>query len=359
MAASSAGGSNGKASGLVLRIQRMSTEDGPGLRTTAFLKGCPLSCAWCHNPESISARPEPLWTASRCMGCGSCLAACDRRALSVKDSGGLLIDRLACGACQAEGHPCPAAEACPTEALELLGRRLSAEALALELLKDAAYFLNSDRGGVTLSGGEASAQPSFVLETLEALRRAGIHTALDTCGYAPWASLASLYPEVDLVLWDLKELDSSFHASFTGQGNELVIDNFRRTAEAMERSGRPGAMWIRTPIIPGATDREENLYGLGRLIGAVAPPRLERWELCAFNNLCADKHSALGRDWAYSGRPLCEPEVMARLAEAARSGLEAGSAERVPGREAVSLDCVSCTGATRLAAERMEQCVRP
>lgn len=293
------------------------------------------------------------------MGCGACVEACVGGGLCLGPQGVPQLDRGVCSGClssdrQTPGSACPSVEACPTEALELLGRRMGVEALKRELLKDAAYFRRSERGGVTLSGGEASSQPSFARETLRALSEAGIHTALDTCGFVPWASLEALYPFVDLVLWDLKDVDPGRHESCTGQGNELVIENFRRTVAAMESGGRPGALWVRTPIIPGATDREDNLFGLGRLIGALAPQRLERWELCAFNNLCADKYAALGRAWAFAGTPLCAPETMARLVEAARSGLAAGAAERAPGRRAVDLGVVSYTGATRMGKERME-----
>ena len=348
------------AEGLVLQIQRMSTEDGPGLRSTAFLKGCPLSCAWCHNPESIAARPELQWIGSRCIaasaataataaeGCGACMRACPSSALSRDEKGRIVIDRGACtlgsgaaGAACADGALC--AEACPGGAMEILGTRYTAEALARELLKDRAYFARSERGGITLSGGEASAQPSFALEVLRLCRAAGVHTALDTCGVASWESLEKLYAEVDLVLYDLKEADPERHRSYTGLDNGLVFRNFEKTAELMRRSPMPGALWIRTPIIPGATDREENLYELGRLLAELAPPRLERWELCAFNNLCADKYRRLDREWAYAASPLMRASAMEALVEAARRG----SRGRVE---------VSWTGSTLIEEERTVPC---
>jgi pyruvate formate lyase activating enzyme len=193
-----------EALGLVLQIQRMSTEDGPGLRSTAFLKGCPLSCAWCHNPESISPSPEIQWIGSRCIagttrdGCGACVAACPEGALTRSESGALVIDREACrnasaGRAAVGGGPCGFAcsSACPGGAVERLGEKWRASELALELLKDRSYFERSDRGGITLSGGEASAQCAFAREVLRAAKDAGVHTALDTCGFAGWESLAA------------------------------------------------------------------------------------------------------------------------------------------------------------------------
>jgi pyruvate formate lyase activating enzyme len=352
----------GEVHGEVLQIQRMSTEDGPGLRSTAFLKGCPLACAWCHNPESIGARPELQWMGQLCIGCGSCVAVCGRGAISRGADGAVSIDRAACSACErtalgpraadGAGPSCPAAEACPTGALELLGKRYAASELAAELLKDSPYFARSDRGGITLSGGEASAQPEFALEVFRMTRAAGLHAALDTCGFAPWEALEALYPEVDLVLWDLKECDPERHRAFTGRDNARILGNFGRTAAYMDAHATPSAMWIRTPVIPGATDREENLYGLGRLVGRVAPPRLERWELCAFNNLCADKYRRLGRDWAFASAPLMTALDMSRLAAAAKRGIEAGSAERGEGRAAIDPAIVSWTGSTRIEPER-------
>jgi len=334
--------------GLVLQVQRMSTEDGPGLRSTAFLKGCPLSCAWCHNPESIRRAVEIQWIGSRCIagtaldGCGACIAACPGGALARAPSGALVIDGAACRSASESrsagggslcGYAC--SSACPGGAVERLGEEMRASALARELLKDRSYFDRSDRGGITLSGGEASAQGAFAREVLRVAKEAGVHTALDTCGFAAWESLAELYPYVDLVLWDLKELDPERHAEFTGASIEPIIENLRRTATLMAAGSGPGAVWIRSPIVPGATDREEGVEAIGRLLARLDILRLERWELCAFNNLCADKYRRLGIEWRYSGTPLMRSEDMDRLAAAAERGL---------GRSGI----VSWTGSTRI-----------
>jgi pyruvate formate lyase activating enzyme len=330
--------------GLVLQIQRMSTEDGPGLRSTAFLKGCPLTCAWCHNPESIGRMPEIHWIGSRCIagttrdGCGACIAACPAGALSRgAGDGAVVIDRAACRRASTGAAACgfACASACPGGAVERLGEEMRASELAHELLKDRSYFERSDRGGITLSGGEASAQSAFAREVLKSAKEAGVHTTLDTCGFAAWDILADLYPYVDLVLWDLKELDPARHLEFAGVSIEPIVENLRRTATLMAAGAGPKAIWIRSPIVPGATDREEGVEAIGRLIAAIDLPRLERWELCAFNNLCADKYLALGIAWKHSRTPLMRGGDMDRLAAAA---------ERSLGRSGI----VSWTGSVRM-----------
>ena len=181
--------------GLILHTQRLSTEDGPGIRTTVFFKGCPLQCAWCHNPESLAYKPQVQWLENRCIDCRTCLEACPHGCLAKNGSGQVVIDRHRCDGCGDCTH------ACPSNALELLGRRTTAPELLAELLKDNTYY-NTSGGGVTLSGGEPTFQASFTEELLQGLRRAGIHTALDTCGLCSRRTLERLLPWVDLFLFD-------------------------------------------------------------------------------------------------------------------------------------------------------------
>jgi pyruvate formate lyase activating enzyme len=206
--------------------------------------------------------------------------------------------------------------------METLGHDWSAPALAAELMKDAAYFRSSG-GGVTLSGGEATMQPEFALELLKGLAHRGVHTALDTCGVAAWPVMERLLPHVDLLLFDVKEMDPSRHRRFTGAGNHRVLETLRRVTGAMERGGGPRELWVRTPIIPGVTDRTENIRRIGAFLRQYVGAKLSRWDLCAFNNLCLDKYLRLGRDWAFAGSPLVGRRQMEALAEIARlSGLE-------------------------------------
>ena len=201
-------------SATILEIQRMSTEDGPGLRTTIFFKGCSLHCSWCHNPESISPRAQVHWIENRCIGCKICLEVCPRAALSFTEAGNE-IDRVLCNGCGL------CADECPAGALELLGEQWELDDLVAELIKDKAYFDKSG-GGVTLSGGEPTLQAPFAGRLLQQLKNLGIHTALDTCGLSPWPAMEALLPTVDLVLYDLKVMDSHLHRAYTGSGNEKI-----------------------------------------------------------------------------------------------------------------------------------------
>ena len=313
-------------SGLILHLQRLSTEDGPGLRTSVFFKGCPLRCEWCHNPESLSPKPQAQWIETRCIACGTCLETCPNGGLS-KVGEGIARDRercLGCGMC---------AEACPANAMELLGSRVSVDDVLAEVIKDRVYFEQSG-GGVTASGGEPALQAEFVAELLRRLKEAGIRTALDTCGVCPPGSLERLLPHTDLVLFDLKEIEPGRHREFTGQSNRRILENLLLVRDAIAARGREATLWIRTPLIPGATATRENVAGLGAFIARHVDGLVERWELCAFNNLCRDKYRRLGMEWRFADTPLMTRESLRGWEECAK---ESG----------VRQDIVVVTGAPR------------
>lgn len=318
---------NANLTGTILHLQRLSTEDGPGLRTTVFFKGCPLRCAWCHNPESLLLKPEVQWIGNRCIGCDSCISACEQGALT-KTATGIQRDRAICVICG------ECAQACPSGAMELLGEETTVDALVKELVKDRAYFEKSG-GGVTLSGGEPSLQPAFTLALIKALKEKGISVALDTCGLCPPETLEKLVAEVDMVLFDLKLIDEGEHEKWTGVSNIRILNNLQVIKRCIESSGRLKRLWVRTPLIPHATDSRENIQGIGLHLSRSVDGVIDRWELCAFNNLCRDKYTRLGLDWGFAETPLMTKKDLAAIE------MWAKDSEFDPGRILVS-------GATRI-----------
>ena len=295
----------------ILEIQRMSTEDGPGLRTTVFFKGCGLKCKWCHNPESISALPQVQWIGNRCIGCKTCMAVCPENALTLNAQGNH-IDRSRCTGCGI------CAEECPSTALELLGQSWTVDDLYLEVVKDKAYFQQSG-GGISLGGGEPLLQADFCKSLLNRLKKDAIHTAVDTCGLCSRQELDRILPHTDLVLYDLKEIDPARHKAFTGRDNHNILNNLVYTKEYMQSEGSPQALWIRTPIIPNATATEENIRGIGRFIAERLEGFVQRWDLCAFNNLCRDKYRRLDLDWEFKDCDLLSRLFMEKMTVVARN----------------------------------------
>lgn len=268
--------------GRVFDGQRFCTQDGPGIRTTIFFKGCPLRCAWCSNPESQTAEPQLMFHEHLCRACGRCAEVCPHGA-TTRNEGHLSFHRERCAGCGA------CARVCPHEARILSGRTVDVDKVVDFVRQDWRYYQQSG-GGVTCSGGEALAQPDFLRELLTRLHDGlGYHTCLDTTAFAPWETLASVLPVTDLVLLDIKHMDGAEHKRMTGVDNTLILDNARRLGEA----GFPTL--IRVPLIPGFNDMPDNIRALGIFLTAC---RFHDVELMPYHTLGQSKYQALGRGHA-------------------------------------------------------------
>lgn len=293
-----------KLSAVVFNVQRFSLHDGPGIRTIVFLKGCPLKCLWCANPESVAPAPQLGFARGCCNKCGKCELACPERAISFDPDGVPKIDGKRCTAC---GKCVPV---CKPEALAIYGQRRSVEDVFEEVRRDAMFYQSSD-GGVTVSGGEALRYPSFVVDLFQRCKKAGISTALETCGYAGPQALVKVLAHTDVVLYDLKLLDSAEHLRFTGKRNDRILDNARLAVRSDAK------LQFRMPLVPGITDTPENirlaseflkeLQGEGACI-----------ELMPYHRLGMGKYEALGRDYPLAKLETPGPEVI----DAARQRFE-------------------------------------
>lgn len=294
--------------GSIFNIQLNSTEDGPGIRTTVFLKGCPMRCPWCHNPESIKKAGQLVWYESRCIGDQKCVKDCPKKALELTEKG-IVVDRDLCDACGICTDVCPAA------ALEVLGKEYTVDEVADIVLRDKVFYKKSD-GGMTLSGGEPAIQPLFSAALIKAVQREGIHVALDTCCGTGWKVLQPLVELADLVLLDIKTMDERDHLRSTGISLKRVLDNARRIAKI----GKP--IWVRTPVIPGYTDNVENIKKVARFIKQELPTT-SRYDILAFNKICEPKYDRLGLPWELAGVDLLTEDAMISLADAAKGeGIE-------------------------------------
>lgn len=299
----------------VIDISRGTTHDGPGMRTTVFLKGCPLRCRWCQNPEGMKAGPEIWWEQRKCIHCLACMQACPSEAV-LEGANGLRLDRDKCTLCGA------CVEACPSLAMSFTGQEWTMDTLLKEVLKDKDYY-QAFGGGVTVSGGEPLGQYRFVAEFFMRLHELGVHTALDTCGLAAPETLPAVLPYTDHVLFDIKILDSELHRQYTGHPNESILQNLTYIAEYIRKVNgekhREMKLWIRTPLIPDTTATPENVMAISRFIRDHLLDVVERWELCAFNSVCKSKYQKLDLTWAYEDCQLMGQDQVERLKAAALS----------------------------------------
>lgn len=292
--------------GVVYDVQGFAVHDGPGIRTTVFLKGCPLRCWWCHNPESQRAAPEIGWSHTRCQGCRRCVAACDARALSWSDDGPVR-DREGCSVCGA------CATACPTGATKVIGEEVDAASLIGKVARDAPFFAASG-GGVTFTGGEPTAQMPFLLEALDRAGEAGLHRALETCGAFGARWLEPLAARVDLFLFDLKHIDDAAHRRGTGAGNRRILVNF---AALLSRVGAERLI-PRVPIIPGFNADPASRRAIAHFLrarGYRGPVHL-----MPYHGLARDKYARVGREFR-AAPALTDADRAATLTDFSSDGL--------------------------------------
>lgn len=241
--------------GQIFNVQKFSIHDGPGIRTTVFFKGCPLRCLWCHNPESKKSSSQILYDADQCLHCGACASTCGEGRHRI-GAEGHVYEREGCTGCLA------CTEACPCGALEAVGKPMSVDEVLAEVMRDEVFYQSSG-GGLTLSGGEPMAQAEFCRALLAAAKERGLHTCMETCGYAPWEEFQRLLPTVDLFLYDYKLTDPVLHKHYTGVDNALILENLKRL------DGAGAATVLRCPIIPGINDTEEHFAGIARTANAL------------------------------------------------------------------------------------------
>ncbi len=268
--------------GTIFDIKKYAIHDGPGIRTTVFFQGCPLSCWWCHNPESQSRQPVLMYRANRCVLCGTCLETCPQNGIEIRIGGEVKIaitDRAKCDVCG------ECAEVCYHGAREVSSKEMTISEVMAEIERDVPFYDQSG-GGVTFSGGEPLTQRKFMAELLRECKRREIHTVVDSSGYAAWEVIDSIRADVDLFLYDLKLMDDERHQKYTGVSNELILSNLKRLAESGEQ------IEIRMPLIPGINDDAENLQQTASFIAGL--PNITKVELMGYHDIAAAKYESLG-----------------------------------------------------------------
>ena len=281
--------------GIIFNIQRYSIHDGPGIRTTVFLKGCPLNCWWCQNPESQLSGQEMLFWGVRCIGCGACSTICPSNAIQIKN--GIPVTEkekcILCGKCT---------EKCPALAREMIGKKLTTEEVTKEIEKDLVFYEESG-GGVTFSGGEPLGQSEFLDSLLICCQKKKIHTAVDTSGYISWEILNKIHSKVDLFLYDLKIMDSGRHKKHTGVFNELILENLKKLS-LVHRN-----IFIRFPVIPGINDDSKNIKEMGVFLSSL---NIAQVNLLPYHYMGIDKYRRLGRTYHLAAT---QPPSEERLSE--------------------------------------------
>ncbi|MHB1394899.1 MAG: glycyl-radical enzyme activating protein [Clostridia bacterium] len=276
--------------GRIFNVQRYSIHDGPGIRTTVFLKGCPLSCIWCHNPESQAFGPELMLYSKRCISCGKCVEVCKN---------GALLDRDKCTSCGS------CAEACYAKARENVGELVTVQQVITQIDKDSIFY-DESAGGVTFSGGEPLSQPEFLLELLRQCKKREYHTAVDTSGYGSPESIEAISGMTDLFLYDLKLMDDDKHIKYTGVSNKLILENLKTISQLGNK------IFIRIPLIPGINDDESNIKATAEVVQSI--PGIEQVNILPYHSIAADKYNRLGKQCSLMDIPVPDREYVESIA---------------------------------------------
>ena len=288
--------------GTIINIQKYSIHDGPGIRTTVFLKGCPLNCWWCHNPESQNPTPEIMFFKEKCTGCGSCFKRCPTKAIELVEGYPVTYKTKCtlCGKCS---------DFCPSSARELVGKDISIKDLMSEIIKDEVFYEESN-GGVTFSGGEPLMHADYLSNILNICKEKNIHTTIDTSGYAAWSQFEKIIDKVDLFLFDIKHMNNKKHLEYTGVSNNVILENLKKLSE------RGSNIYIRMPIIAGINDDDENIDNAVEFISKL---NIIHVDLLPYHKMGMDKYRRLDRSYKLSGLEKPTEEVIAKIAEKFKS----------------------------------------
>lgn len=268
--------------GKIFNIQRYSSHDGPGIRTTVFLKGCPLKCFWCHNPESQSWEPVIFYLEEKCTLCGRCIEKCPEHALEIT-ADGLQFDRSKCTGCG------KCTSVCPNGARTLMGKNITADEIMKVVLRDKKYY-DSTGGGVTISGGEPASQPGFALTLLKRCKEAGIHTILDTSGYCQWEVMDQLLDFADMAFYDIKCVDEARHISATGVSNKLILENAKKAAKRC-------ALRVRVPLIPNFNDDNAEIIRIAEFVRDELKLTADDVNVLKYNKMCESKYVRMEQEF--------------------------------------------------------------
>jgi len=279
--------------GIIFDIQRFSINDGPGIRTLVFLKGCNLRCQWCSNPEGQRFKPDLFFQPEKCIGCQACIKVCPQEAIIIKKSQIFFLRELCknCGKC---------AEVCYAEARVMKGKEMSVDEVIKEIIKDNAFYTRS-QGGVTLGGGEPLLQADFVESIFKRCKERGLNTAIETAGHVPWENIEKAIPYTDLFLYDIKHMDPKVHKQYTGVDNQLILLNLKKLAK------KAASIIVRTPVIPGFNNTEIEISDIAKYVAKLG---IKELDLLPYHNYGKNKYNLLGRDYLFKNdKILNEKEV--------------------------------------------------